>query len=223
MKNQEINRTKKENMFFPFLCMAFVTTLILSNISASNTINFGIINLSAAELLFPISYVINDLLSEFYSEKRVKKVVIIGLCMSLFATIFLYLTTLIPSNYVEYNTVFGFLTSGVVGITIASFCAYVIGSLINIKIMNIFKQKDKTQKFFKRAILSSIIAEFLDSLIFITGCCIFASNFYNWSNLISFVLTISSIKIVVELLVFPLTNFIRNKILKFSAINAENN
>lgn len=195
--------------------MAFVAVLIVSNIAASNTFTVaGFISLSAAEFLFPISYVINDLLVEIYGFKRVKKIIWIGLGLSLFATTFLWLSTFIPSGYEEYNTVFGIISQGVVGITIASLLAYLVGSMLNAFVMDKMKQRDQEKGFFKRAVLSTMIAEVLDSLVFITFCCIFASAFYSWDMLLSFVLTISVIKITVEILVFPLTNYLKNRITK---------
>ena len=75
--------------------MAFVVVLILSNISAANVVYINdFISLSAAEILFPISYIINDLLIEFYGKKTVNRIVFTGLFLALFSTVFLYVTTL---------------------------------------------------------------------------------------------------------------------------------
>lgn len=205
---------KKQNWFI-FLAMAFITIVIISNISASNTFTVaGIISLSAAEFLFPVSYIINDILIELYNYNRVKKVIWFGLGLSFFATLFLFLTTFIPSGYQEYNTVFGVMSQGVVGITVASFFAFLVGSFTNAIIMEKLKQKDKERKFFKRAIISTLFAELFDSLVFITLCCTFASAFYSWDKLLSFVLTITVIKVTVEILIFPLTNYIKNQLQK---------
>lgn len=199
--------------YFTFFAMCFVTVLLISNIAASNTFYINdYLSLSAAELLFPLSYVINDLMIEFYDFKRVSKVILTGLILVIFSTVCLYLTTFIPSNYTEYNTVFGVLTSGVIGITFASFLAYLIGSFTNAFIMTKFKERDKEKKFFKRAILSSLVAEFFDSLVFITLCCLFASSYYSWDKLFSFVLTITAIKISFEIIIFPIMNMIKNKV-----------
>lgn len=212
------NEKKSENtsgVFLYTLAMVFVLGLLVSNISASNVFyTTGIISLSAAEFIFPITYIINDLLNEFFDMKKVVKITLIGILITFISMVVLYLTTLLPTGYVEYQNVFGFFTSGVVGITIASFIAYMAGSLVNSLIMGKLKQKDREKKFFKRAIGSSIAAELVDSFVFITCCCIFASHFYFWDKLLSLSLTIFVIKIAVELLVFPLTNLIRNQVIK---------
>lgn len=197
---------EKYSFLFTILCMCFITILILSNISASNTIDVApYISLSSAELLFPISYIIGDLIVEIYGFKKARKVIITGLIISLFATVFLFLTTLLPTGYVEYKTVFGSLTGGIIGITIASILAYFVGSITNAYLMQKLKNKHKEKKFFLRAIVSTIIGEFLDSLIFIFLCCVFASEFYLWDRLFAFVLTITAIKVLVELIIFPIT------------------
>ena len=208
----------KQNLFFGIIVMIFAVCLVISNISASNTFYLNdFISLSAAEFLFPISYIISDLLAEFYGVKTTNRVVMFGLALVLFSSIFLYLSTLIPSNYVEYNTVFGNISSGVVGITMASIVAFGIGTFTNSVVLTKMKKKDDkgtSGKFFVRAFTSSIVAEVVDSFVFITLCCTFAPEFYDWSKLFSFVLTISCIKLTVELILFPFLNLIRKKIMK---------
>jgi len=215
-KNTNENKPENSSGVFLFtLAMIFVLGLLVSNISASNVFyTSGIISLSAAEFIFPITYIVNDLLNEFFDMKKVVKITLVGILITFISMVCLYLTTLLPTGYVEYQTVFGFFTSGVVGITIASFIAYIAGSLVNSLIMGKLKQKDKDKKFFKRAIASSVVAELVDSFVFITGCCMFASHFYFWDKLLSLALTIFVIKILVEILVFPLTNLIRNQVKK---------
>lgn len=227
MKN-ETKTTEKQAVFFGFICMVFVAVLVLSNISASNVIHVNdFISLSGAEVFFPLSYIVCDLLSEFYGFKTTNKVITSGLILTIIIMLFLGLTTLLPSGYAEYNTVFGGISGGVLGITIASFVAYFCGGFMNNYVFSKLKKKDGNKNFFKRVSISSIIAEIIDSLVFITFCCIFASDFYSWDRLLPFVLTISSIKIAVEMLVFPLTNFLRNKAyqknLVKQTINVNNN
>ena len=191
---------------YVWLSVAFVVILILSNIAASNTMDIGgFISLSAAELLFPISYVISDLFVEIYGFKQCRKLIFIGLTITLVSMVFLFLTTLLPTGYTEYQTVFGFFSGGVIGITFASILAYIVGSLVNAFIMTKLKQKHGEKKFFIRAILSTLVAEILDSLIFITFCCLFAPQYYSWDRLLQFVLTIATIKVLVEIIVFPIT------------------
>ena len=198
--------------------MIFAVPLVVSNISASNTFSINdFISLSAAEFLFPLTYIISDLLAEFYGVKTTNRVVLFGLGLVLFSSVFLYLSTLIPSNYVEYNTVFGNISSGVVGITLASIIAFGIGTFTNSVVLTKMKQKDKTGssgKFFVRAFTSSAVAEVVDSFVFITLCCTFAPEFYAWDRLLSFVLTISCIKLTVEVILFPILNLIRKRIMK---------
>lgn len=211
----ELKNKQRQSFFFGVLVMLFVAVLIFANISASNTFSLNdYISLSAAELLFPISYVINDLLAEFYGAKTTNKIVIVGLGVVLLGNVFMFLTTLLPSGYTEYQTVFGHLTSGIVGITISSIVAYGAGSCLNAFVLTKMKKhagqgKNKSSKFFARAILSSVVAEVCDSLVFITLCCLLAPEYYAWSKLLQFVLTISAIKLLVELILFPITDMIR--------------
>ena len=198
-----------------WLSICFVVILILSNISASNTMDIGgLISLSAAEILFPISYVISDLFVELFGFRRTRKLIFGGLIVTLLAMVFLYLTTLLPTGYGEYVTVFGFFNGGVIGITLASIIAYVVGSLVNAFIMEKLKNKHGETHFFLRAMSSTVVAEILDSLVFITFCCLLAPEFYDFARLFQFVFTISLIKIAVEYLLFPLTKYLLKLIKK---------
>ena len=206
---------KDSGVFLYVLAMIFVIGLLVSNVAASNVFYTPFfVSLSAAEFIFPITYIVNDLLNEFFGMKKTIKITLIGILIVFISMVVLFLTTYLPTGYTEYQNVFGFFTSGVVGITISSFIAYMSGSVTNSLIMGKLKQKDKENKFFKRAILSSIVAELVDSLVFVTCCCIFASQFYFWDKLLSLSITIFAIKIIVEIAIFPLTNLIRNKVIK---------
>ena len=126
-KNTNENKPENSSGVFLFtLAMIFVLGLLVSNISASNVFyTSGIISLSAAEFIFPITYIVNDLLNEFFDMKKVVKITLIGILITFISMVCLYLTTFLPTGYIEYETVFGFFTSGVVGITVASFIAYI--------------------------------------------------------------------------------------------------
>ena len=125
----------------------------------------------------------------------------------------------------EYNTVFGNISSGVVGITFASIIAFMIGTIVNATVMDKLKKRDttgKSGKFFVRAITSSVAAELCDSLVFIALCCAFAPEFYSWTKLLSFVLTITTIKLVIEIILFPLLNWLRRLLSKKTKIEDGN-
>ena len=154
--------------------MCFVSILILSNISASNTIDIApYISLSSAELLFPFSYIIGDLIVEIYGFKKAKKVIIMGLAISFIASVFLFITTLLPTGYVEYNTVFGSLSGGIIGITFASLLAYFIGALTNAYIMQNLKTNTRKSVFSLEQLFSTVRENFLivDFYIFLLCFC----------------------------------------------------
>ncbi|MDD2227486.1 MAG: VUT family protein, partial [Clostridia bacterium] len=140
-------KEQKNSFIFTILCMCFVAVLIVSNIAASNTIDVtSFMSLSAAEILFPISYIINDLMVEIYGINKTKKVIFLGLAVCLCSLFFLYLTTLLPTGYSEYQVVFGISSGSIIGITVASVVAFIAGSLINSYIMHWLKLKHKEKK-----------------------------------------------------------------------------
>ena len=70
---------KKENSnLFIYLSMTFVVCLLLSNILAAKMLAIGKFSITAGTLVFPISYIINDVLSEVYGFKKTKDIVLAG-------------------------------------------------------------------------------------------------------------------------------------------------
>ena len=196
---------KKNKYSEPFLYMSiiFVCCLLLSNILASKILSVGkTFSITAGALVFPVSYIINDIFAEVYGYDKTKKIIVFGFIMNLFMTLIITLAIFLPSP-VWYKNTEAFKT--ILGSTprnyIASLFAYLIGSLINAKTMVIMKQ-NKDNKFGVRAILSTIFGELTDSIIFV-----FIAFIGNLSidQIIIMIITQVVLKTLYEIICLPVT------------------
>lgn len=160
---------KTKNELLQIITGLFVGCLLISNILAAKTFTFGSIILPTAVIVFPLVYIINDVLSEVYGFNKAKKVIWLGFIVNAIAvsayTIAIKLPA--PAFAVEGAEAFA-LTLGSTGrLLLASFAAYLVGSFFNASIM--VKMKEKLSEYLMlRCILSTLIGEGADAIIFIT-------------------------------------------------------
>jgi len=216
---------KNSYKYLDIITAFFVTVLVTSNIASSAKIvdlglaipffNFsgGFTRIPLAfdggTLLFPLAYIFGDVLTEVYGFKVSRRVIWIGFGALLLTMLtFLLLRVLPPEALWEqetgsaaYNSVLGGMSSG--GIVLASFIAYLIGEFSNAILHSKGKILLKGRHFWARSIGSSLIGQLLDSLIFIlvaTLAKVFPRELF-WS----LVLTNYFIKIIIEILILPIT------------------
>ena len=145
----------------------FCVCLITANVLETKQIQIGCINITGGLLVFPISYIINDCVSEVWGYRRAALVIWLGFAMNLFFVLFGALADAIPGapywhNDAGFHAVFGLAPR----IAIASFAAFIVGSLINAYVMVSMKQRSGNKHFSLRAIVSTLFGEGADSLIF---------------------------------------------------------
>ncbi len=161
--------TKRQQISVLFMIMStlFCVCLITANVLETKQIQIGCINITGGLLVFPISYIINDCVSEVWGYRRAALVIWLGFAMNLFFVLFGALADAIPGapywhNDAGFHAVFGLAPR----IAIASFAAFIVGSLINAYVMVRMKQCSGNKHFSLRAIVSTLFGEGADSLIF---------------------------------------------------------
>ncbi|MEN8614298.1 queuosine precursor transporter [Dehalogenimonas sp. THU2] len=167
----------------------FVTALITANIIAVKLIAVGSdIVLPAAILVFPLSYIIGDILTEVYGFAWARRVIWLGFMCNLLFVFFAWIGGLLPGasfwgGQAAYETILGYTPR----LLLASFCGYLIGSFSNAAIMSRMKILTRGRHLWSRTIGSTVIGEGLDSAVFITiafiGTPAFAPIFivYHWA------------------------------------------
>ena len=128
------------------------------------------LQLSGAVLLFPISYIINDCLTEVYGYRKARLVIWLAFALSTFTAVMSGLVCLLPEPFDEgskpmadsFNSLFGMVPRT----TIASLLAFIAGSTVNAWILSRMKVATGGKAFGVRAVLSSVGGELVDSCIF---------------------------------------------------------
>ena len=149
------------------LGVTFCVCLILANLLATQQFQLGSINLTTGVLVFPISYVVNDCITEVWGYQRAKLIIWTGFVMNFAFVLLGWLADLIPgapywTNQEGFHAIFGLAPR----VALASFAAFLVGSLLNAYVMSKMKIHDKGRRFSLRAIASTIAGELSDSLIF---------------------------------------------------------
>jgi len=197
------NLTKTE--LYAMLTGVFTASLIISNIIAGKTFDFFSVVLPCGVIIFPIIYIVNDVLAEVYGYEKARKVILLGFLMNLVAVICYNITILLPAPvFFENSDAFGVVLGSTLRLLIASFIAYLVGSLVNAKLMVVLKKWNEEKLFF-RCILSTLFGEGLDAIIFIT---IGFLGTMPVEALIIMIVAQALFKTVYEMIVYPLTRYV---------------
>lgn len=198
-----MNRKEPVSVTFMLLGVTFCVCLILANLLATKQIQFGPLNLTAGVLVFPISYVVNDCITEVWGFRRAKLIIWTGFVMNFAFVLLAWLADLIPgapywTNDEGFHALFGLAPR----VALASFAAFVVGSLLNAYVMSRMKIHDKGRRFSLRAILSTIAGEAADSLIFFP---IALGGIVPEENLLLMMASQLVIKTLYEIIILPVT------------------
>ena len=201
----------KHSTTYVWLAVIFCVCLVSSNLFVPRTWQVGSLplQLSGAILIFPISYIVNDCLTEIYGYKAAMKVILMGFVMSLFVSLMAGLVTKLPAPLYEDNRSlsdsFNSLFSLAPRASVASLLAFFAGSTVNARIMSAMKNRAGEKGFGWRAILSTLGGEGVDSLIFFP---IVFAGIMPFMGIVNLVLTQVVCKTLYELVVLPLTTLV---------------
>jgi uncharacterized integral membrane protein (TIGR00697 family) len=175
--------TSKETAFkhLSVVSSIFAATLIISNVASSAKIVdlgvslFGLpLAFDGGTLLFPLSYVLGDVLAEVYGFRAMRKVIWTGFgCLALASLVCLLLSVL-PGEAgwqadvgdSAFNSILGGMSAG--GLVIASLAGYLVGEFSNASVLVRIKALMKGRLLFVRTIGSTLVGEFLDSIVFVS-------------------------------------------------------
>lgn len=164
----EYRPTRQHSTWFVVVVAVFITCLLIANIIAVKLVSiFGLV-VPAGIIVFPMSYICGDVLTEVYGLRRARQVIWLGFVCNLLAVGAIYAGQLLPGAELwdaqpAYERILGF--SG--RLLLASFSAYLVGSLANALVLSRMKVLTGGRLLWARTIGSTIIGEGLDSLIFI--------------------------------------------------------
>ncbi len=188
---------------FMFAGILFASCLLISNILAVKIIMIGPWAAPAGILIFPVSYIIGDVVAEVWGYRKTRLIIWAGFAVNLIAILFYSLSIVIPAapfwtNQDAYATVLQYSPR----IALASILAYLFGSFINAFVMSRMKVLAKGKNFSFRAVVSTIAGEGIDSMIFIVVAFV---GIIPGTKLLVMIGTQATLKIIYEIIVLPLT------------------
>jgi queuosine precursor transporter len=163
-------REKGYSFVFVMLCVLFSVALVVSNIIAGKLwqLPLGIV-LTGGVILFPIVYIIGDVVPEVYGWDRAHKLINIGFVANVVAVLFFMLTlALTPPGFWKGQDAFVAVLGFTPRLLLASFIAYYCGTHVNAWIMTRMKKMTGPRYLWVRTITSTVFGEGVDSAIFIT-------------------------------------------------------
>lgn len=203
------------------MAVALTACLITSNFFVPRLWHVaGHLQLSGAVLLFPVTYILNDCITEVYGYRKARFVIWMAFVLSAFVAIMAQLVCWLPAPLQEdsrpvaesFNSLFAMVPRT----TVASLFAFFVGSTVNAWIMSRMKVASRGKGFGWRAILSSLGGEAADSLIF------FPVVFWGVLTLpVALQLAVTQVcaKVLYEIIILPLTTWVVRSVKQVEGID----
>jgi queuosine precursor transporter len=189
--------------YFSVIMALFVAVLLISNIASTKILLFWKFTFDGGTILFPLSYIFGDILTEVYGYQRTRKVIWTGFLAALLMSLVLWIVQILPPapdwpNQAAYETLIGFVPR----IVLASLTAYFAGEFINSYILSRLKVIMKGKSLWVRTIGSTLVGEGFDTAIF---CMIAFYNVLPGPLLVTVILSNYVFKCLIEILFTPVT------------------
>lgn len=212
---------KTVTVSFMLLGILFNVCLIASNLLETKVIQVGGITATAGLIVFPISYIINDCIAEVWGFKKARLIIWSGFAMNFLVVGFGQLAVALPAApFWEGEESFNFVFGMAPRIVVASLCAFLVGSFLNAYIMSKMKVASGGRNFSLRAVVSTLVGESADSLIFFP---IAFGGLIPVNELLIMIGTQAVLKSLYEVLVLPMTVRVVRYIKKIEQTNVYDN
>lgn len=207
-----MNVTATSHRLLPVFTGLFVACLLISNVAnAAKFVQIGFFTIAGGTLIFPISFIFGDILTEVYGYVQSRKVIWTGFASLILMSVFMYLLGKLPapdfwSNQEGYDMMFGLVPR----IIIASMAAYFCGEFCNSVVLSRMKFAVAGQRGWKQAwrfIASTIVGEAVDSVVF------FSVAFYGVlanGDMVRAALSAYIIKLIIEIVMTPVSTRFSN-------------
>ena len=195
----------KEKVSVPFMLLGilFNVCLIAANLLETKVIQIGGRPKTAGLLVFPISYIINDCIAEVWGFKKARLIIWSGFAMNFFVVALGLIAVAIPAApFWEGEEHFDFVFGMAPRIVAASLMAFLVGSFLNAYVMSKMKVASRGRHFSARAILSTLVGETADSLIFFP---VAFGGIIAWRELLIMMCIQIILKSMYEVIILPVT------------------
>lgn len=185
------------------LGILFNVCLIAANLLETKVISVGGLTVTAGLLVFPVSYIINDCIAEVWGFRKARLIIWTGFAMNFFVVSLGLIAVALPAapfweGEAHFNFVFGMAPR----IVAASLAAFLVGSFLNAYVMSRMKLRSGGRHFSVRAIVSTVVGETADSLLFFP---IAFGGIIVWRELLTMMALQVLLKSLYEVIILPVT------------------
>ena len=204
--------------YYDIILAVFTAILLISNLAGTKLIAFGPIITDGGAILFPISYILGDVLTEIYGYKYARRAIWVGLGVMLLAVLCFTIVRYMPpapeyTAQASYEAVLGFFPR----IVAASLAAFLTGSFLNSFVLAKLKVKTKGKKLWLRLIGSTVVGELCDTVVF---AFVAFGGILQGMNMLTYILIGWIFKTVVEIVFLPITYRAIDKMKQIEKVDA---
>lgn len=159
----------RPSSYLQIITALFVTCLVTSNIIAVKLMSAGPLVLPAGIVIFPLSYLFGDVLTEVYGYATTRRVIWLGFACNVLAVVAITIAQYAPSaSFWHGQDAFAAILGATPRLLVASFVAYLIGEFCNSFILAKLKIFTKGRWLWTRTIGSTVVGQGLDSAVFVS-------------------------------------------------------
>ena len=199
---------------YDLVVAAFCSLLLISNVAAVKLIQFGPdvdllgfpvlpIITDGGALLFPLTYILGDVLAEVYGWRGARRAIAIGFAVSVVASLTFLLVGAAPpaadwGNQAAFDAILGFVPR----IVVASLAGYAVGQLLNAWVLVRLKSRTKEGSLWARLLGSTLVGEAADTTIF---CIVAFAGIITGGTLVNYIVVGYLYKVAIEVIFLPVT------------------
>ncbi|MCD2146020.1 queuosine precursor transporter [Gordonia paraffinivorans] len=205
--------------FFPLLVALFVGVMLISNVTGTKgvvlfddwlNLDIGPVHLEGlvtdgAFYLFPLAYVLGDVISEVYGFKAMRRTILAGFAVLILASLCFWLTIHLPAaEFYDGQQAFETVAGVVPQFLLAGLAGYVVGELLNSFVLVRMKERAGERRLWARLVGSTVVGELADTIVF---CAIAATalGISSWGDFVNYTVVGFVWKTLVEIVIMPVT------------------
>jgi uncharacterized integral membrane protein (TIGR00697 family) len=155
------------SLYYPILVAVFTALVIISNVTATKGVAFGPIITDGGFIVFPLTYVIGDVLSEVYGFKAARRAIILGFAMNILAALAFWVTIYLPSaDFYTNQEHFENIVHAYTQLIVAGLAGFIVGQTINAWTVVKIKERTREKHLWARLVGSTFAGQLGDTLVF---------------------------------------------------------
>ena len=158
---------KVGSAYYPILVSLFTACVIISNVTATKGVAFGSIITDGGFIVFPLTYVIGDVLAEVYGFRAARRAIILGFLMNGFAALAFWVTVALPpADFYPNQEHFANVVGAYTQLIVAGLAGFIVGQTINAWTVVKIKERTEEKHLWARLIGSTFAGQLGDTLVF---------------------------------------------------------